>query len=237
MAGGTESLSGHAWQGLPRQVATTVWANLPTLLVVDACVVVAAAPTVVMVLAGGYLLAPLVAALTLGPVWAAIAFTTDQMVRDEPVSLRAFAGALRRHAGRGIRLGAVAGTAATALLGTVASLAVNPGQRWLVVPLAADGAVLVLLVLAGFTAFSLTTSGRLRGWALLRAALEAVGTNPIPALGAVALLVLIGALVTWMPGTAAVVPAPFAVFCSAWTRAATKQRDGGHEAGERIGDD
>ncbi|MGH3488880.1 MAG: hypothetical protein ACRDP8_13330 [Actinopolymorphaceae bacterium] len=224
-----------SWQGLPRLVATTVWTNLPLLLAIDVCMVVAAVPALVAVLVGGHLAAPLIAAVTLGPLWAATVATTDRMVRDEPVSLQAFGSALRRHAGRGVRLGVVAGTAVTAFLGTVATLAVNPGQRWLLVPLAADGAVMVLLGLVGLTAFTLTTSGGLRGWVLVRVALEAVTAHRMPVAGAVALIVLIAALVSWVPGTSAVVPAPLAVFLSAWTMRAYARFD--LKPGERVDDD
>jgi hypothetical protein len=231
VAGDRAMLSEPTWHGLPRVVATTVWTNLPLLLALDLCLAVAAVPTLATVLMGGYLLAPLVAAVTWCPLWAAVAAVSDRLVRGDAVSLAAVGTAVRRHAGRGLRLGIVAATAGTAFLGTVAILSVNPDQGWLLVPLAADGAVLVLLLLAGFTAFSLSTSGGLRGWVLVRAAPETVAANRMATAGTLALLLLLGGLVTWIPGAVAVLPAPLAVYLSAWTMTATARRADGTTGG------
>ncbi|MEQ7125276.1 hypothetical protein ABN034_12215 [Actinopolymorpha sp. B11F2] len=107
------------------------------------------------------------------PLWAAMSAATDRLVRGDAGSLQAFAVAVRRYAGPGLRLGLAAGTAATAFRGTATVL---PDHRWLLVPHAADGAVMVVLLLAGLSAFSLT-SGGLRGWPLVRPASEAGATN------------------------------------------------------------
>jgi len=200
-----------------------VWTHLPVLVVLNACVAVAAVPAVALVLVGGYLVAPLVAAFTLGPVWAVTIAMTDQMVRGQSLSWSSHRAVLWRHAMRGVRLGVVAAIASTAFLGTAALLAVNPGARWLLVPLTVDGCVAVILGLAGISAFTLTTTGGLRGWILLRASLEALGANPLPATGTVALLVAVGCLVAWLPSTAVVLPAVVAVYLSAWTLTAVQR--------------
>jgi uncharacterized membrane protein YesL len=211
-----------AWRWLPGQVAHAVWTNLPLLVVLDAVVVVAAVPTLVAVLSGGYLLAPAVAALTVVPAWAGVVAATDRLVAGDAVSWRTCAELLRRHARCGVALGSVAALVATAALGTLALIAANPGQLWLLLPLSADGIVAVLLVLAGLSVFSLATTAGLRGWTLVRSALELAGTHRMATAGSLALLILLGFAASWLPGLAAVVPAPLAVYLSACTAAAVQ---------------
>lgn len=209
---------------LPVQVAVTVWAHLPVLLAANALLLLAAVPSVAVGLGGGYLFAPLLAAVAVGPVWAGAVASADRMVRGDAVPLRVLATDLRAYAGRGLRLGLVAGAAGTATTGALAVLDADPRQRWLLIPLVADVSVLVLLLVAGFSAFSLTTTGGLRGWTLLRASLELAAAHRAATAGTLGLIVLAGLLVGWVPGTLAALPAPLAVYLSAWTFAAIRQQ-------------
>ncbi len=212
-------------RGLPTQAGSTIWSNLPLLLVMDAVLFIGAIPTVALFFGGVSLLAPLVGAITLGPLWAGTVASTDHMIRDEVVSLRAFARNVSRHAGRGIRVSMVPAVVVTAILGTLAILEARPDQWWLLVPLFVDGSVLTLVCLASFSVFSLATTGGLKGWTLWRTSLGVVIASPMTALGTVALTVLLGFLVSWIPGVLPVLPAPLAVYLSAavW---ATIQRKG-----------
>jgi uncharacterized membrane protein YesL len=201
----------------PILVGRTLWSNLPLLLVIDAVLSVGAIPTIVLFFGGGSLLAPIVCAITLGPLWAGTVAAADRMVRDEAVSLRAYIEEVWRHAGCGVKVSLVPATIVTAMLGTLAILDTRPSAWWLFVPLSVDGSALILVFLAGFSVFSLATTSELRGWALWRASLGVVTASPVTALGTVALLVLLGLLVSWAPGFLPVFPAPFAVYMSAST--------------------
>ena len=220
-----ESARDDRWRTLPAVVAGCVWSNLPVLLAMDAVLVVAAVPAVLLALSGGYLLAPLVAAALVGPVWAGTVATTDRIVRGDAPSVRMFVTELRRYARRGLALAVVAAVVATAAVATSATFAANPRERWLLVPYFVDLSVLTLLLVAGLSAFSLATSAGLRGWTLVRASLEVAAAHKLAAAGTVGLVILLGLLVGWLPGVAAVLPAPLAVYLSAWTSAAVRRTD------------
>lgn len=202
--------------GLPARVGEAIWSNLPLLLVMDGALFVAALPAAALFFFGGSLLAPLAAALALGPVWAGSVASADRMIRDEAVHVRDFAESVRQYAWRGISVSLVPAVVATAALGTLAILE-STGERWLLAPLFADGSVSILVFLAGFSVFSLATTGGLRGWALWRASLEVAAADPMATLGSVAILILLGFLVSVVPGILPVLPAPLAVYLSAAT--------------------
>jgi uncharacterized membrane protein YesL len=202
---------------LPLRVAETAWSNLPLLLLMDAVLFVGAVPMIVLFAGGVFLLAPLAGALFLGPLWAGTVAATDLMVRDEAVSARDFLRAVRDHAGRGVAISTVPAAVATAALGALAVLETRPQALWVIAPLFVEGSLMVLVFLACFSAFSLATTGGLRGWTLWRASLELAAGNPLLTLGTVALLVLLGFLVSWLPGMLVVLPALLAVHLSAST--------------------
>jgi uncharacterized membrane protein YesL len=208
--------AGHT-SSLPVWVGKTVWSNLPLLLAMDAVLFVGAVPAVALFFGGSFVLAPLVGILTLGPLWAGTIASTDCMIRDEAVSLRTFAKKVRHNAGRGVRVSAIPATVISAILGTLAILEAKPDARWLFVSLLVDGSVLTLVFLAGFSAFSLVTTGGLKGWTLWRTSFQVVAAHPMTTLGTMALLVLLGLLVSRVPGLLLLLPAPFAVHLSAST--------------------
>ncbi len=227
---------GAAWRGLPAQVAALVWSNLPLLLVLDAVLALAAVPAVVAVLGGSYLVAPVLVGVTVIPVWTAVVAATDRMAAGDAVSLRTWAELFCRHAVRGLAIGLVVAAALTATLGALAVRAALPDLGWLVVPLVVDGSVCVLLAVAGLSAFSLATTGGLRGWTLLRASLELASTHKLATAGTVGLVVLLSFVVMWLPGAVAVVPAPMAVYLSVWTAAALGRRPDGDPGAGPAGD-
>jgi uncharacterized membrane protein YesL len=202
---------------LPIQVGRAMWSNLPLHLAMDAALFVGAIPAIALFFGGGSVLAPLVGALTLGPLWAGTVATTDRMIRDEAAGMRTFAENTLRYAGQGVVVALVPAIILTSMLGTLAILDVRPDERWVLVLLLVDGTMLTLAFLAGLSVFSLATTGGLSGWTLWRASLETVVVGPVTTLGTVALLILLGFLVSWAPGFLPVLPAPLAVYLSAST--------------------
>lgn len=217
---------------MPLLAARCVWQRLPLLLVLDFALVVALLPAVLTVLAGLYLVAPIVVGLAVGPVWAAGVATTDRIVRGADVSVRGFGSAIRRFAGLGALLGAVAGLVASIGAGTLALWLANREQVWLLVPLFVDGTVLTLLALAGLSVFSLATTYGLRGWRLVRTSFAIVVAAPVSAVGMVALVALVVLAAQWLPSLIVIVAAPFAVFLSAYVHTSV---DDGRDAAERDG--
>jgi hypothetical protein len=205
-------------QRLPVRAAQAIWYNLPVLLAMDLVLLAGAVPAAALLFGGGSLLAPLVAALTLGPLWAGVVASADGMVRDEAIGVRAFANNVRRFARRGVAVSLLPAAVVTAIVGTLGLLEASPGSRWLFVPLFVDGSVATLLVVAGFSAFSLATTGGLGGWHLWRTSLAVAAAGPMATVGTLALLVLLGFLCGWAgPGLLPFLPAPFAVYLSAIT--------------------
>jgi uncharacterized membrane protein YesL len=220
---------------LPIQVGRAVWSNLPLLLVMDAALFVGAIPVIALFFGGGSVLAPLVGALTLGPLWAGTVATTDRMIRDEAAGLQTFAENALRYARQGVVVALVPAIILTSMLGTLAILDLRPDERWMFVLLLVDGSMLALASLAGLSVFSLATTGGLSGWTLWRASLETVVVGPVTTLGTVALLILLGFLISWAPGFLPVLPTVLAVYLSAATWATVErwrerlEKDGGPE--------
>jgi hypothetical protein len=200
------------------ELAGAIWSNLTTLLIIDSLLLAAAMPVVLLALAGVWLLAPLVAVVTLGPLWAATIAVADRLNLGDDASLRTFARMVGRHGRTGAAVSGVPGVVATALLGTGNLLAAHPGERWLLLPLFVDGSVATLALLAAFSAFSLATTGGMTGVPLWRASLAVAAASPLTTLASIALLVL-----AWLGSTVfgPIVPvllaAPLGLFLSATT--------------------
>lgn len=200
--------------GLIRGLASQLWQSLPLLLVLDVLLVISAIP----VLAAAYVwlpAAPLVAALTIGPVWATTTALTDQLTADRVRRLRDIGSAFGKHGVTGVRVAAPAAVLAAAAL------------HFLLVPwglflaaLAAAGLVVVVALTPA--AYCLAVTAGRRGWALWRTAAAVAGTRPLFTIGSVALLILIATgLSSLSPalalGIAAILPAPLAMYASALT--------------------
>lgn len=213
--------------GLLTHAGLTIWSNLPLLLALNAVLLVGAVPAVVTYLGGLHILASLIGAFTLGPLWAGMVSVADAMVRDERVSVGRFLRDVRRLAVRGLAVGVVPAVIATALLGTSAIAAEHPDQRWMLLPLFVDGSLMTLVSLAAIWAFWLAVIRGLKGWTLWRASLTLAAASPLAMLGTVALLVLLAILVGWAgPGIVLALPAPFAVYLSAVARFTIQRRKG-----------
>lgn len=195
-----------------------IWDNLPFLLFIDLMLVASAIPALLLVLAGYWMLALPVAAVTCGPMWAGAVATSDRMYHHGDGSVRAFFGMVRSHAVIGVAIGFVPALIATVMLGTISVWAANPGARWLVVPLLLDISLLIIVAACGVSVFSLATTGGLRGWDLWRASLAIAGANPLAIIGSLTLLVVVCSVLGQLaPMVLPVLLAPFATLCSAVT--------------------
>lgn len=220
---------------LPIWVGRTIWDNLFLLLAMDAVLFVGAIPAIALSFTGGFLLAPLSAALTLGPLWAGTVAVTDRLIQDEVVSLRKYAKHVYCYARRGVAVSMVPAFVATAPLAALTILQVRPNERWLFIPLFVSGTVSTLVFLAAFSAFSLATTGNLRGQALWRESLAIVVTSPVITLGTVGILVIMGFLVSLVPGLLPVFPALLAVHLSAYAWGATSRWKGKEQHRDTLG--
>lgn len=208
--------------GLLRGLASQLWQSLPLLLVLDAFIVISAIP----VFAAAYIwlpAAPLVAAVTVGPVWGTTTALTDQLTADRVRRLRDIGSAFGKHAVTGVRVAAPAAVLASLVL------------HFLLVPWGLFVSVLAaagLVVVAALTpaAYCLAVSAGRRGWVLWRTAAAVTGVRPLFTIGSIALLVVIAtALSSLSPalalGIAAILPAPLAMYASALTWHIVEERN------------
>jgi uncharacterized membrane protein YesL len=199
----------------PRLDRAAVWHHTPLLVVMNAALALALLPALLVLLGGAVLAAPFVAALTLGPAWAATVSVTDRIVVDEPVSVAVFGRMLRRHAGEGVRTAAVPAVACASVM-TSSSLMGEPPVAWLwtacmLVALAAAVGVVLALPFA----FSLATTAGLRGGRVWLTALLVAGFRPARTLATFALVGFVGALAYLLgPGLVLVAPSLIALRCS-----------------------
>lgn len=189
----------------PANVLRTVWAHLPLLLVIDLVVVLACVPGALVALVWP-VAAPLIFGAVVGPVWAGALSVAGALVRDEPWSVR--------NGLAGLRIGLVCGAVAAVAVGTLTLWNANPERTWLLGPLFVDGTVLILLAVASLSVFTLAECG-LRGWNLWLTAWRLAARQPLVTAGTVALVVLAGLAVSWLPAIAVVLPGPFAVYLAA----------------------
>lgn len=198
-----------------------IWERLPALLALDAALVLAAMPALMLGFGGAPFAAIAVATLVTAPVWAGIVAMADRMIRDEAVTLREFPGMVRDHAARAIAIAAVPAAVATLILLTFELTGTSGGLAAL---LLAETSLAIIVLTAMLAVFSLGTTGGLTGWPLWRASTAVVAASPVATVGLVALLVLLVllaqplGLVVFM-----VAPAPFAVVSSAMTWATVDQ--------------
>jgi len=198
---------------LPLHVFTTIRANLGLLLFIDAALSIATLPVIATVWAGGYLMAPVVAMLLVGPFWMGAVAVTDDLARDTVASPWNYLRLVRRHAARSIGISLAPAAVAVILLGTLDVFSAHPDKKWLAIPLFADCSVAVLVVIACFSAYSLGAIG-LRGRSLWAAALTRAASRPAATAGSFALVILIGLAIVRLTPLAALLAAPFAVLLS-----------------------
>jgi hypothetical protein len=196
-----------------------IWERLPALLMLDIAVLLAAAPVAMLALGGAPLAAIAIATLVTGPIWAGVVATVDRMVADEAVSILAYPGIVRSHAPSGVAISAVPAAVAAMLLGGVMA-----PESWSAMPLLAGCSLAVIVLAASTAAYSLGTTGGLRGWPLWRAAIAVAAASPVATCGLIGLAVVLALLATQLGLVVLMVaPAPFAVVCSALTWATVER--------------
>ena len=211
----TEDIQGDAHVAV--RVAATVWWNLPLLLAVDLILLLGAVPAIVVAVVTP-VAAPLVAALTVGPLWIATIALSDRLWTGRAGSLPLFFRLVRRHGRAGIALGLVPVGVVTMLLGTLRIMEDHPDQHWLLLPLLLHGGALVLVTLAGFAVASLAVATRRCGRDVWRDALALVAARPAATIATATLLLVIASAVRLLgPVFLVTITAPFGVVLSATT--------------------
>lgn len=204
---------------LPLQVVRVVWEHLPLILFADLALCLAVLPAAAVWIVGLPILAPTVAALTLGPVWAATSAIANSFVAGETVAWGDFLIAIRRHWRAAVGLSVVPALIATLFMGTWRILASHPHMSWLYLPLFVDGCTATLVVLASLSAFSLATSRSLSGWTLWKVSLAITTLRLGRSLGILALFTVLGLfLLVFNAGLVPLLFAPLAVCLAALTR-------------------
>jgi uncharacterized membrane protein YesL len=199
-------------------VGRRIWDHLPLLLFIDLVFAASVLAVLLVASASMFIVAPPIAAVICGPILAATMATVDRLNLDDPVSVNGFFRLARQHAVAGIMVSLVPALLATALLGTIGLWVGNPGSRWLVLPLLLDCSLSILVLVSGVAVYSLATTGGLEGWNLWRVSIAIAVASPLATVGSLTLLALLGLLLTQLaPLLLLVIPAPFAVLCSATT--------------------
>jgi hypothetical protein len=166
---------------LPR-FALLAWRYLPLLLLFDVIFLAALIPAGVAVLAGGAMLAPIVAALCAGPVGLAGAAIMGRIANgEEEVGVRALMSALAR-SGAGATTALPYGIVGTLTLAALATLANGHSAGvantvWQAAPLLLDIVAGTLLLIALPAVFNLAARGA-RGMTLWRGALGIATLRP-----------------------------------------------------------
>ncbi len=133
----------------------------------------------------------LIAAVTVGPAWAAVIAATDHIVHGGEPTVRSLLRGLVRHATAGVTTALVpAVPAALALLSLTMYGAATPRPGWLLMPAGLATTTATLAVLASHAAFGLRITGGLRGRDLWLTALALTARAPAIALGIVAVVFL-----------------------------------------------
>jgi hypothetical protein len=200
-------------------VLRTIWHNLPLELAVNVTIVLATLPAAVVAVTVSPLVAVPVAALCLGPLWMAALAVSLDLLDGRAVGYSDFVRAVKRWGGRGWAIALVPAAVWAAAGGTLIILASHPSERWLVVPLSIDGALLVLLSLATLYTFPLAALTSLRGRRIWVGALGCVAAAPSITLSSVLVVVVIGVLTAMVgPGVLVAWPAPLAIYLAAMSR-------------------
>jgi hypothetical protein len=205
-------------QSLPVVIGRTIWENSPILIAIDIVIAIASLPALLVAGLGGVVVAPLLLAVTAGPVTVATLAAANAMLEGEAVSIGRFAALLRKSARTGCVLALVPGVVASLMIGTL-TLAGDEQYRWMLAPAIIDGIVLSGMLITGVGAIWLVSRGAALDRALLRHAAILAGSAPQAIGGIIAMAVLIGLSVHVIgPLMAIVLAGPFGVFVSATMR-------------------
>ena len=215
--------SASEWQAVTA-VGKVVWDNLPLLVAMDMLLAITALPAALIAFLAGGLFAPIVAALTIGPVWAGCIATTDQMLHAEETSPGILLRNIRSHVRSGIGVSLAPAAIFTVILATLRIYDAHPSQTWLLLPLYIDGCVAVAILLAQPAIFSIVTRTQLRGRGLWAASLGVVAASPMIVVGLVAFAIVVWLLVRISgPAVLLLMPAPLAIYLSAATWSVIKR--------------
>lgn len=171
-------------------LARLAWTELPVLALVDLLVTFAAAVVAVTALAAAPL-APLTAALLLGPVWLGATAACLRMGEGEAVGFGDLLRELRDRAKTGMSLALAPAAVGTLLLGSVGLMTAGDGRRWMLAPVAVDALVLIVLAFGGLAVFPLAVLTDLRGSDRWLAAIALAGRHLVASAGLLALSVLL----------------------------------------------
>lgn len=201
-----------------RYVGLVLWRELPLVLTLGLLATLAGGLTAIVAVAFSPL-APLAAAVTIGPIWMAMVAVAADLLDGRAVNVRQLAATLRRWAPTGIATAMVPAAVATLLLGSLGVLSAHPEQRWLLAPVALDATVLAVLALGAFGVFPLALVDRRSTRRRWITALGLAGRDLVTTLGLAALVVLL-ALSTQLVGplVVALMAGPLAVLSTATTR-------------------
>lgn len=221
---------------LPLRVAKLTWQHLPVILCADLWCCMALVPAALTWLLGWPLLSPWLAALTLGPAWAATCAVADSLVRGEEASWRDLLVSSKRYWRSAAGISLLPALSAMLLLGTWSILAAHPGMTWLYLPLCVDGCVATLFLLAGLSAFPLHVTRGLRGLRLWKTALALTTLRAGRMVGTLALFLFLAlALLLLNAGLLPLLCAPLAMCLAAFTRQACEVLLSKPENGKMIG--
>lgn len=199
----------HEERGWPHRWALAVWHELPLLLVINAAFCLTLVPAVLAYGTAARPVAPLLAAIFAGPVWATAIRFGERALDGERTSLGDLGGLLRRSIRTGIMIAAVPAIAASAYLATGSLAGTLP--PWLVWTGWLDAIVVIIGLVATLAGYRLAGAG-VRGVRLWLDALTLAGRRPMITLGTVALGALIMVAAGWLPSVLVVLPGPFAFF-------------------------
>lgn len=202
-------------------VLYTMWQHLALELAINMTIVLAAIPVAVAMRASLLLAVP-IAALCQTPFWMG-AFAVSGSLLDGcatvlgcKVTYSDFLRAAWGRAGRGWALAAVPTFLVLAVSGTLAIASGHPHVAWLAVPLLVDGALLIVLGLAGLYVFPLGATTSLPGPRLWIGALACAATAPsITVSSIIVVAVLTGVTALLGPGLLVAWPAPLALYLTA----------------------
>jgi hypothetical protein len=200
-----------------------VWSELPLMAAINLLLGLggaAVAATAVSVV----LLAPLVAAFLLGPVWLGAVATCDRLLAGETPGIGDFFAEVRRRARTGIALAVVPAVVATVLLGSLALLHAADGARWMLIPIAVDVLVLAILGCGCITVFPLAVATELRGRERWIVGLALAGRRLTATLGIAAAVILLALAARYAgPFFALVALAPLCLLTTATVRSVASE--------------
>lgn len=194
-----------------RELARRMWDALPAFLVsgIAVCVV---AGIVAWFAPGPSPVTLVVAALTVGPLYAALVTQAAAALADDTPRAFSLSAAIRSSIRRALTL--LLPPSIVGALALVALLVADRTGSWLpLVPAGAGVSATVLLIVAALVGLPLgAAQPELRGPMLVLAALRTASVRPVPVLGTIAIVVIAGWAATQISGTLLfLLPAPLAV--------------------------